>query len=375
MDGVTAMEDGTAITCKSCLKRIDSRNAETLFSLESETVEIETVTEVPTESEVVEYHPTMAYVAASMSPVETTVETETETDETETGPSDAEIFRMMKSDEIAETVLTGYTSSEWIDVMLSTDTHSVDMSRGLAVERLFMTKQAARRAKREAAELARMERAARLAQAVERAETTRASDAYLSMSWVMGGLRTRGVVMTLKGETVTVESVSWVKGEGDTLETVATFTVGTDGMLTVKVLGGISHTVTVVGAIALFTEILPERSKDLMPRKFRDVMRTHRHKNSTPGDVTGNRAARAIDGTETAVLTSADLTDYAATLEKRADGIKRRTSGKLSRQGLKGDNKLTEAEKRESDRARQAAYRAAKRARQLATDMEALKSA
>jgi len=351
--------DFGAVTCKSCIRIMGKVETETLFEIASVT-EVTSVSEVEQETE---YHPTMAYVAAAMSPVETMDETETET---ETGPSDAEIFRMMASDEIAETVLTGYTANEWIDVMLSTDTHSVDMSRGIAVERLFMTKQAARKAKRDAAELERVERAARLARAAEQAETTRESDAYGAMSWIMGALRTRGVVMTLTGETVRVESLTWIKGDGDTLETVATFTVDADGVVHVLTVDGVEHSVTVVGAIALMMEILPERSKDLMPRKYRDVMRTHRHKNSTPGDITGNRATRNVDGVETAVLTSEDLTAYAATLENRAADVSgTRTSGKRSMQGVK----LTESERRESDRARQAAYRAAKRARKLAESM------
>lgn len=357
--GLTACKRETAnatevhaeVTCKACLKMatIAAHEIETLFTLAS-------VTEVSAHCD----------ESAEVVATETVVsdETETETDETETGPSDAEIFRMMGAAEIAETVLTGYSVSEWTDVMLSTDTHNLDMSRGIAVERLFMTKQAARKAKRLAAETARAERAARMAQAVEHAETSRASDAYRAMSDLMGELRTRGVVMTLTGDTVKVESLTWVKGEGDTLETVATFTVS--GELIAVDIAGDLHTGNHAETWALMLDILPERSADLMPRKYRDVMRTHRHKNSTPGDVTGNRAARNLDGTETATLTSADLTAYAATLESRAaDVAGKRTSGKVSMQGVK----LTESERRESDRARQAAYRAAKRARALADSM------
>lgn len=379
-DGSGWLEDGTEITCKACAKRIGAETAETLFTLETETEtapEVATVTEAPesleTEAPEVEYHPTLAYVSATRGDMETDeIETASQSfadfcgisEETETEPSDAEIFRMMKSEEIAETVLTGYTANEWIDVMLSTDTHNVDMSRGLAVERLYMTKQAARKAKREAAELARVERKARNAEASARAEANRASDAYAAMNWAMGALRTRGVIMTLSAdaETVTVESLTWVKGEGDTRETVATFTVSA-GMLAITETSGKRSTVTITGAIALFMEILPERSRDLMPRKFRDMLRVHA--NRAPSDITGNRAARAVDGAETVELTRLDLETYAATLESRADGLKVRTSGKRSMQGVK----LTEAERRESDRARQAAYRAAKRARKMAESM------
>jgi hypothetical protein len=102
-----------------------------------------------------------------------------------------------------------------------------------------------------------------------------------------------------------------------------------------------------------------------MPRRFRHVMRTHRAKNTAPTDITGNRAARSVDGPVEAELTRLDLTEYAATLDNRADGLKTRTTGKRSMQGVK----LTAAEKRASDRERLTLWRAARRAEKLAATM------
>lgn len=302
-----------------------------------------------------------------LAPVATTVEQvstpEVETEEsTEVEPTMAD---MVSAEKLAD-IINGYSAAEFVDIMLATDTHATGFSRGVAVERVYIEKQAGKRARKVAAESARATRNAVNAAKRGGMMANKGTAAYEAMTGLMAGLTTRGVVMTLTDDlTVRVESLVWVKGDGDTLATVATFTVAGNGKLKFKVTGSRGSTHTVASAMAMLSELLPERSKDLMPRKFRDVMRTHRHKNTAPTDITGNRATRAVDGVEDVELTATDISDYAVALEKMATGPALRTSGKRSQQGVK----LTAAEKRESDRARLSQWRAAKRAEKLAASM------
>jgi hypothetical protein len=307
-------------------------------------------TEVPANSEVA------PEVERETEPAETAVDLETEPAETEAEiePTAADMVSAAR----LEQIVNGYSESEFIDIMLATDTHTVDMSRGVAVERVFIAKQVAKRERvaKQAEILATRKANNELATALF--TSARQTNVYRAMSELLATLTTRGVVMTLARRTVTVSAVQWVKGSGLTTEAIATFTYA-DGRYSFKLTGSKSEKYSLEGATVMLAELLPAR-ENVMPRKFRDMLKpANRHKAMGPVDVTGNRAMRNVSGD---ALSAADLEKYPALA--MVQGPKVRTTGKLSMQGVA----MTASERRESDRARLKLWRERKRAEKLAAE-------
>lgn len=282
-------------------------------------------------------------------------------------PTAAEL-RVLSQTELSD-IVTGYNVDEWISVMLAADPHSVGMSEGVAAERVFISKQAVKREKQAAQAAERRAQAETLEQVAKRLQTAKSGATFKLMSHLVSVLRTRGVVMTLKGKTVTVQSLVWEKGSGDVLNPVATFTLS-KGTVSIR-FDGEKQAVKLTPQDAEFvlSVVLPERSRDLMPRKFRDTMRTHRAKNRAIVDRTGEQAVK----TEGTHLEDADLITYPLLATVLT------TAGRVSRQGQRVG--MTASERREADRLRLKAWREAKRAEkqaeqaaELATSMEALKA-
>lgn len=292
------------------------------------------------------------------------LETETEVSshcEEQAEPTALELERIARREEL-DNIVTGYSHEEWTDVMLSLDSHNVDMSRGVAAERLFIARHAAKKARVSASQQAREERREELAGQAEKLEKARTGATYRAMSALLPALKSRRVVLTLAGKTVTVDSVSWEKGEGWISSTVATFTV-VKGLYVCKRTGSKSvERLDFDNAVQFIKDNSEKRGADIMPRGFRAVMRTHRAKNATPGDVTGNRATRAValevsGGDE---LSAADLEKYPALA--MVAGPRLTKTGFENMQGVA----LTAGERRERDRARLKAWREAKRAEKQA---------
>lgn len=288
------------------------------------------------------------------------VEVAAETVEAETAPVSADLDSI--TTERVEELITSYSHDEWIDIMLAADTHTVGMSRGVAVERLHMEKRKGVKARKQAAEQARADQAAIIASAAEKLSKARSGATYRAMSDLMAELQSRRVVMTLAGKTVTVESVQWEKGEGWVSTPVATFTLA-KGVYSFKLTGSKRvEKLDFVNAVQFVQDNTTKRDADIMPRGFRAVMRTHRHKNQAPSDITGNRASRAVSleqakGDE---LSAADLEKFPALA--MVAGPRMTTGGHVNMQGVA----LTADERRTRDRDRLKVWRERKRAEKLA---------
>ena len=248
--------------------------------------------------------------------------------------------------EAATEVRHGYGVSEWLDVMAEQRALRDGVTRTLASARVLedrrRTKAQAKADK--AAQLA--ERRARIASGQATIQDLKTTRLYRLMERLTTATRTRGAVFTLAdAESLTVSRVIWVKGQGKTVQAVGRITAsGT--RWTWRTEDG-RKTVSATQLETLLNTELPERTDTLMPRKYRDVLRTHRAKNRSVVDHVGERAVKGNGHLE-----DADLITY----PKLAQVVT--TAGRPSRQGQRGGSALTDAERRESDRLRQAAYRA-----------------
>ena len=259
-------------------------------------------------------------------------------------------------------VINGYSHDEWIDVMLSADTRFLGMSRGVAVEYMFQAETVARAERKSRVAKSRAKRAECVKANREVLAVSRKSRYYVVMGEVLKSLPTRGVTLTLKGKTVTVNAVTRVKGEiGETETAIGTFTLKGESVQWTQ--AGVKDLMTVGELVELLSSILPERPSDVMPRKYRDVMRL-RHVGRAVTDRTGERAVRNVASETGDVLGQADMETYGAYLQA-IEGPRLTTAGTASRQGQRGLD-LTDDERRASDRERQRAYRARKRAEKAA---------
>jgi hypothetical protein len=284
-------------------------------------------------------------------------ELETEAPATEAPATEPSAADMASAAQL-EDILNGYSSDEWIDVMLSLDSHSVGLSRGVAAERLYIERRKAQADRMSRKAQAQAKRAAELEAQAQALQAQRRTKTYAAMNALMvnSELTSRGVVMTLTGRKVTVESVQWSKAERRaTTEVIATFTVA-NGLYKVSQSGGKRYSLNLEQAITFFLTELPERPEDKMPRKYRDIMRTHRHKNMTPSDITGNRAVRKIEAETNDIVSAADTELYPEYAQ--IEGPRLRTTGKRSNQGQRG---MTADERRAADRERLKLWRERKR--------------
>ena len=299
---------------------------------------------------------TVAVLGETVETAPVELETEVSSESEQAEPTARELYRIARREELDQ-ITNGYSHDQWVDVMLSLDTHTVDMSDGIAAERLFIARHEAKQARLEASKQARAERRAELETSAATLNKSRNGATYRAMDALLPELKTRRVVLTLTGKTVTVSSVQWEKGEGWVSSPVATFTV-VKGLYVFRLTGSKRvERLDFVNAVQFVQDNTEKRGTDIMPRGFRAVMRTHRAKNSTPGDVTGNRATRQA-GLEQAggdELSAADLEKFPALA--MVAGPRLTKTGFENMQGVA----LTAGERRERDRARLKAWRAAKR--------------
>ena len=198
---------------------------------------------------------------------------------------------------------------------------------------------------------------ARRAQFAKDAAKLKASKPYALMGELLTALKGRGVYAKLADKTVTVYGNTHVKGHGTRFIPMMAVKLSTRGKLRVTS-GDVSELLTMAELLARLTAEAPERMGDVMPRKYRHVMRTHRNKNKTPGDITGERATRGNSD-----FTDADMDTFPEFA--MVAGPARKTSGKVSRQGERG---MTADERRASDRERLRVWRERKRAEKLAAE-------